>query len=104
MSLLAYRSGISRCTRPTFPSLPELPSIFRAEVISTRMVSCPVPAERWTSWVRRLRAHPEEAQRMGAAARRRVLDHFTWDRVVDRCLEAYSGSPQAAPAEYSAVS
>jgi glycosyltransferase involved in cell wall biosynthesis len=50
-----------------------------------------------------LRAHPEEAARMGAAARRRVLAHFTWDRVVDRCLAAYEGRPGAA-AGRSAVS
>ena len=39
--------------------------------------------------LRYLRDHPDEAARMGAAARRRVVDHFTWDRVVDRCLAAY---------------
>jgi glycosyltransferase involved in cell wall biosynthesis len=36
-----------------------------------------------------LRAHPGEARRMGEAARRRVCAQFTWDRVVDRCLDAY---------------
>jgi glycosyltransferase involved in cell wall biosynthesis len=39
--------------------------------------------------VRWLRDHPDDARRMGEAARRRVLELFTWDRVVDRCLEAY---------------
>jgi glycosyltransferase involved in cell wall biosynthesis len=42
--------------------------------------------------IRWLRVHPDEARRMGAAARRRVLDAFTWDRVVDRCLEAYASA------------
>ena len=51
-----------------------------------------------------LREHPADAERMGEAARRRVLELFTWDRVVDRCLAAYAGSPQQAPAECSAVS
>lgn len=32
---------------------------------------------------------PETARTMGQAARARVLSAFTWDRVVDRCLEAY---------------
>jgi glycosyltransferase involved in cell wall biosynthesis len=36
-----------------------------------------------------LRQHPIEARQMGEAARSRVLDLFTWDRVVDRCLDAY---------------
>lgn len=39
--------------------------------------------------IRWLRDHPIEAARMGVAARQRVLDLFTWNRVVDRCLEAY---------------
>ena len=29
---------------------------------------------------------------MGEAARARVLERFTWDRVVLRCLEAYEGA------------
>jgi glycosyltransferase involved in cell wall biosynthesis len=42
-----------------------------------------------------LRDHPAEATRMGEAARRRILDHFTWSAVVLRCLDAYGagGSP-----------
>ena len=40
--------------------------------------------------LRFLRDHPEQSARMGVAARRRVLEHFTWDRVVNRCLSAYS--------------
>lgn len=46
--------------------------------------------------LRFLRDHPEEVERLGRAARGRVLEHFTWDRVVDRCLEAYEeGTPRA---------
>jgi glycosyltransferase involved in cell wall biosynthesis len=33
--------------------------------------------------------HPDEAARMGAAGRRRVLEHFSWPAVVRRCLELY---------------
>lgn len=36
-----------------------------------------------------LRDHPLEAARMGQAARRRVLERFTWPAVVARCLEIY---------------
>jgi glycosyltransferase involved in cell wall biosynthesis len=36
-----------------------------------------------------LREHPAEAQEMGRRSRQRVLDYFTWPRVVERCLEAY---------------
>jgi glycosyltransferase involved in cell wall biosynthesis len=36
--------------------------------------------------------HPEAAAKMGAASRQRVLDRFTWDRVVDRCLDIYQAS------------
>jgi len=36
-----------------------------------------------------LRDHPDDARRMGQAGRRRVLERFTWDAVVRRCLAAY---------------
>ena len=36
-----------------------------------------------------LHDHPVEARQMGEAARQRVLNLFNWNRVVDRCLEAY---------------
>ncbi len=37
-----------------------------------------------------LRTHPEETRAMGQAARRRVLEKFTWPQVVSRCLEIYA--------------
>ena len=37
-----------------------------------------------------LREHPERAAAMGEAARRRVVERFTWGEVVRRCLEAYA--------------
>jgi glycosyltransferase involved in cell wall biosynthesis len=37
-----------------------------------------------------LAANPQRAREMGTAARRRVLDRFTWPLVVQRCLQAYS--------------
>jgi glycosyltransferase involved in cell wall biosynthesis len=40
--------------------------------------------------LRWLAAHPQEAKRMGEAARRRVLEKFTWPKVVRRCLEIYN--------------
>jgi glycosyltransferase involved in cell wall biosynthesis len=39
-----------------------------------------------------LRDHPESAAAMGAAARRRVLERFTWPEVVRRCLAIYAGT------------
>lgn len=36
-----------------------------------------------------LRENPEQAQRMGRAARKHVLQKFTWPLVVERCLKAY---------------
>ena len=35
---------------------------------------------------------PAEACRMGAAGRARVLERFTWDRVVQQCLAIYDGT------------
>jgi glycosyltransferase involved in cell wall biosynthesis len=40
--------------------------------------------------LRWLREHPSEAAAMGRAARRRVLEKFTWPTVVRRCLEIYA--------------
>jgi len=39
-----------------------------------------------------LRDHPERAHQMGKAARRRILDRFTWPAVVDRCLTLYANN------------
>jgi glycosyltransferase involved in cell wall biosynthesis len=39
-----------------------------------------------------VRRDPARAAAMGTAARARVLERFTWDRVVQRCLEAYEGA------------
>ena len=50
-------------------------------------------AERLT-W---LRAHPDDVARMGAAARRRVLERFTWPAVVSRCLAQYEAALQLEP-------
>jgi glycosyltransferase involved in cell wall biosynthesis len=41
--------------------------------------------------LRWIRDHPREASEMGRAARRRVLEKFTWPAVVHRCLEIYKG-------------
>ena len=40
--------------------------------------------------LRWLRGHPNRAREMGEAARRRVLERFTWPAVVRRCLEIYA--------------
>jgi glycosyltransferase involved in cell wall biosynthesis len=40
--------------------------------------------------LRRLRGDAELWRRLSAGARRRVEERFTWERVVDRCLEAYA--------------
>jgi glycosyltransferase involved in cell wall biosynthesis len=42
--------------------------------------------------IRQLLADPQLAARLGAAARRRIVEQFTWDRVADRCLAAYASA------------
>lgn len=39
--------------------------------------------------IRFFRDHPEVAASMGRAGRERVMREFTWDRVAERCLDAY---------------
>jgi glycosyltransferase involved in cell wall biosynthesis len=43
--------------------------------------------------VRWLCTHPAAVRRMGEAARERVVQRFTWERVVERCLTAYGARP-----------
>jgi len=45
-----------------------------------------------------LAEHPCEALEMGRAARRRVLEKFTWPQVVRRCLSIYEGAMSAKDA------
>jgi glycosyltransferase involved in cell wall biosynthesis len=47
----------------------------------------PVALREKLEWFRR---HASDAAAMGRAARARVLEQFTWDAVVDRCLAAYA--------------
>jgi glycosyltransferase involved in cell wall biosynthesis len=42
--------------------------------------------------IRLLLGDPAIAARLGAAARQRVLDKFTWEAVTERCLAAYAGT------------
>jgi glycosyltransferase involved in cell wall biosynthesis len=35
-------------------------------------------------------ADPVRGDQMGRAGRARVLSHFRWEQVVDRCLDAYA--------------
>ncbi len=42
-----------------------------------------------------LRDHPAEAAAMGTAARRRVLEKFTWAEVVRKCLQIYASAADA---------
>jgi glycosyltransferase involved in cell wall biosynthesis len=42
--------------------------------------------------IERLRDDPELWRRLSAGARRRVEKRFTWERVVERCLEAYTAA------------
>jgi glycosyltransferase involved in cell wall biosynthesis len=42
--------------------------------------------------IRQLLKDTEAARAMGAAARRRVLERFTWGAVVEQCLAAYAGA------------
>jgi alpha-maltose-1-phosphate synthase len=46
--------------------------------------------------VQRLAGDPGLWRRLAAGARRRVEERFTWERVVDRCLQAYEEPPACA--------
>jgi glycosyltransferase involved in cell wall biosynthesis len=42
-----------------------------------------------TAAILHLYEHPEIVERMGAAARARVVEHFTWEQNRERLLDAY---------------
>jgi len=50
-----------------------------------------------------LREHPTTVRKMGIAGRERVLNHFTWPRVVCRCLDAYAKDEPAFAASERAL-
>jgi glycosyltransferase involved in cell wall biosynthesis len=50
--------------------------------------------------IERLRGDDRGWEAMSTAARRRVLDNFTWDRVAERCFEVYD-DPTLSPAPRS---
>ena len=63
------------------------------EVVQDRVTGFVVPPNDATALSQKLNwllKHPAEARAMGEAARRRVLEKFTWPMVVRRCLEIYS--------------
>lgn len=64
------------------------------EVVEDRVTGFVVPPNdpaALRSALQRLCNDSTAVARMGVAARQRVLDHFTWPTVVNRCLAAYTG-------------
>jgi glycosyltransferase involved in cell wall biosynthesis len=66
-----------------------LPEIVTPEV--NGLLVLPNRPEALSEAVLRLRRDPDLWARLSAGARRTVEERFTWERVVDRCLEAYRG-------------
>ena len=63
------------------------------EVVEDQITGFVVPPNRPDALREKLlwmRAHPAETKAMGVAARRHVLDKFTWPTVVRRCLDIYN--------------
>jgi glycosyltransferase involved in cell wall biosynthesis len=56
----------------------------------TGLVVPPNDAAALRAALRWILSHPVERQRMGEQGRRRVIEMFNWNAVVDRCLEAYA--------------
>ena len=71
------------------------------EVVTDQVTGFVVPPndpEALRARLSRLVHDPAEASRMGREARRRMLERFTWDAVVERCLEAYEvAAPRTSP-------
>jgi glycosyltransferase involved in cell wall biosynthesis len=84
---LALLEGMA-CGRPGIASkVASLP-----ELVEDGVTGFIVPAndpEAIRAKIKWLMKHPQEADRMGGAARQRVLRLFTWDAAVTECLKAY---------------
>lgn len=77
------------CGLPTIcTDVASMPEIVQHEV--TGFVVPPNDPAALAERLRWFRSHPKEAQAMGAAGRKRVLAHFTWQNVVQRCLAIYA--------------
>ncbi len=66
------------------------------EVVEDQVTGFVVPPNRPDALREKLlwmREHPAEASAMGKAARRHVLEKFTWPAVVRRCLDIYNAKP-----------
>jgi glycosyltransferase involved in cell wall biosynthesis len=65
------------------------------EIVDNGMTGFVVPPNDPVALGERLRMfhlHPELVRSMGRAGRERVLERFTWSRVVQRCLDAYESA------------
>jgi glycosyltransferase involved in cell wall biosynthesis len=54
----------------------------------------PADVDTLAAAIQHLHDHPEIVERMGHAARQRVVDHFTWDHFRFRLLDAYEAAMQ----------
>jgi glycosyltransferase involved in cell wall biosynthesis len=87
---LALLEGMA-CGAPAIcTSVASLPEIVEDGV--TGIIVPPNDAGALRRALRRILDEPAEAERMGRAARARVVERFTWPHVVARCLEIYAGS------------
>jgi glycosyltransferase involved in cell wall biosynthesis len=78
------------CGRPAIcTAVASLPEIVEHGV--TGLVVPPNDPVALGAALRWIAMHPAEALRMGEAGRRRVLERFTWEAVVRRCLDRYDG-------------
>ena len=77
------------CGTPTIcTSVASMPEIVENE--TTGYVVPPNAPESIGARLQMLHDSPDRARAMGKAGRRRVLESFTWDAVVTRCIAAYS--------------
>ena len=77
------------CEAPTIcTNVASMPEIVENE--TTGYVVPPNAPESIGARLQMLHDSPDRARAMGKAGRRRVLESFTWDAVVTRCIAAYS--------------
>jgi len=73
-------------------ALPQITTREAGDVVNDGIEGIIIPpanVDRLASAIQHLYDHPELIERMGAAARKRVVENFTWDHFRARLLDAY---------------
>lgn len=92
-----WEGSAKTCYEAAACGLPEITTREAGDVVREGvegMIVRPGDVDAIAAGIKHLYDHPEIVERMGAAARRRVVENFTWDHYRERLLVAYEAALQ----------